>query len=181
MTLSAEDAKLYYQLWLPLLDYVNRKYKVVRGMKNIPESDSIDPMGAKKIADTLWENTEVIDSFLKDNPDLPGEHREILRSWKRRVIGDFLMERHLKKGTIFISVENGEVYQVQGIISTWEEMFPGYPLPMVVRATFIPFRDVIISDGLVIPYTVGFGGGMKKLLKERYMEVKQSGGIHRSL
>ena len=27
-TLSKEDGKLYYKLWLPLLDYVNKKYKI---------------------------------------------------------------------------------------------------------------------------------------------------------
>lgn len=28
MTLSREDGQLYYKLWLPLLDYVNKKYRV---------------------------------------------------------------------------------------------------------------------------------------------------------
>ena len=27
MTLSQEDGQLYYKLWLPLLDYVNKKYR----------------------------------------------------------------------------------------------------------------------------------------------------------
>ena len=91
------------------------------------------------------------------------------------------MERHLKKGTIFISMEDEQVYQVSGIISSWEEMFYGAPMPLIVEATFIPFRDVIISDGLVIPYNIMLGGGMKRMFKDVYMAAKKSGQIHRSL
>lgn len=32
MTLLKEDGQLYYRLWLPLLDYVNRKYEVRKEM-----------------------------------------------------------------------------------------------------------------------------------------------------
>ena len=84
------------------------------------------------------------------------------------------MERHLKKGTIFISLDNEEMYQVSGIISSWEEMFYGAPMPLVIEATFMPFRDVIISDGLVMPYNILVGGGMKRMLKDAYMAAKRA-------
>ena len=92
-----------------------------------------------------------------------------------------MMERHLKKGTIFISLENEEVYQASGIISSWEEMFYGAPMPLIIEATFMPFRDVIISDGLVMPYNILVGSGMKKMFKDIYMAAKKDGRIHRSL
>ena len=91
------------------------------------------------------------------------------------------MERHLKNGTIFISMEDEEVYQVSGIISSWEEMFCGAPMPLMVEATFIPFRDVIISDGLVMPYNIIMGSGIKRSLKDVYMDAKKNGRIHRTL
>ena len=91
------------------------------------------------------------------------------------------MERHLKKGSIFISLENEEVYQVSGIISSWEEMFYGAPMPLIVEATFMPFKDVIISDGLVMPYFVIVGGGMRQMFKDVYLTAKKNGRIHRSL
>lgn len=91
------------------------------------------------------------------------------------------MERHLKKGTIFISMEDEQVYQVSGIISSWEEMFYWAPMPLIVEATFLPFRDVIISDGLVMPYNIMIGSGMKRMFKDVYMAAKKSGQIHRSL
>lgn len=76
------------------------------------------------------------------------------------------MERHLKRWTIFISMDDEEVYQVSGILSSWEEMFYGAHLPILVGATFIPFRDVIISDGLVMSYNIIMGAGIKRVMKD---------------
>ena len=115
MTLSQEDGQLYYKLWLPLLDFVNKKYRVNRKLKNIATAKSLDPAEVKKVANKLWSEVVIIDDYLKECVDLPEEHKEIIRSWKRRVQGKFMMERHLKKGTIFISLENEEVYQVSGM------------------------------------------------------------------
>ena len=181
MTLSQEDGQLYYKLWLPLLDFVNRKYRVNRKLKSIATAEELDPAEVKKVANKLWSDVAIIDDYLKENDDLPEEHKEIVRSWKRRIQGKFLMERHLKKGTIFISLDNEEVYQVSGIISSWEEMFYGAPMPLVIEATFMPFRDVIISDGLVMPYNILVGGGMKRMFKDAYMAAKKSGQIRQML
>ena len=181
MTLSQEDGQLYYKLWLPLLDFVNRKYRVSRKLKSIATAKELDPTEIKKVANRLWSDVTIIDDYLKERGDLPEEYRKLIQSWKRRIQGRFLMERHLKKGTIFISLENEEVYQVSGIISSWEEMFYGAPMPLILEATFMPFRDVIISDGLVMPYNVLVGGGMKRMFKNVYMNAKKSGRIHQSL
>jgi hypothetical protein len=54
-------------------------------------------------------------------------------------------------------------------------------MPVMLKATFIPFRDVIISDGLVMPYNIISGSGIKRMLKDVYMTAKQNGQIHRSL
>ena len=181
MTLSHEDGQLYYKLWLPLLDYVNKKYRINSKMKSIATAKSLNPADVKEVANKLWSEVTIIDDYLKENEGLSEEHKEIVRSWKRRIQGKFLMERHLKKGTIFISLENEEVYQVSGIISSWEEMFFGAPMPLMLEATFMPFRDVIISDGLVMPYNILIGGGMKRMFKDVYMAAKKSGRIHQSL
>lgn len=181
MTLSQEDGQLFYQLWLPLLDYVNERYHVCKDLKDMAAAKSLDPAEVKKVADKLWEHVDVIDSYLAERPDLPEDHREIIKGGKRRVQGQYIMERHLKKGTIFISMDEEEVYQVSGIISSWEEMFYGAPMPLMVEATFIPFRDVIISDGLVRPYSVMLGSGIKRMCKDIYMAAKKDGRIHRSL
>ena len=72
----------------------------------------------------MWENVSLIDDYLSDcGKKLADDHKQIIAGWKNCLQGKFVMERHLKKGTIFISLEDAEVYQIQGIISSWEEMF----------------------------------------------------------
>ncbi len=182
MTLSEKDGQLFYKLWMPLLDYVNKKYKINKKLKNMPGAKVLDPQEVKEIANVLWENADIIDQYLVELGNLmPDEHREIIASWKNCISGTFAMERHLKNGTIFISLEDEKVYQVQGIISSWEEMFPYAPLPIVMQATFIPFRDVIISDGLVMEYPIRIGGNMAKQFKDIYMREKKNGTIIRTL
>lgn len=182
MTLSEKDGQLFYKLWMPLLDYVNKKYKINKKLKNMLGAKVLDPQEVKEIANVLWENADIIDQYLAELGNLmPDEHREIIASWKNCISGTFAMERHLKKGTIFISLEDEKVYQVQGIISSWEEMFPYAPLPIVMQVTFIPFRDVIISDGLVMEYPIRIGGNMAKQFKDIYMREKKNGTIIRTL
>jgi len=42
MTLEKQDAELFYQLWFPLLDFVNQKYRVCPGMGTIDRSRGVD-------------------------------------------------------------------------------------------------------------------------------------------
>ena len=50
-----------------------------------------------------------------------------------------------------------------------------------MEATFIPFRDVITSDGLVMPYNIVIGKNMEKQFKDVYMSAKKSGTLIKSL
>lgn len=178
MKLSKEDGQLFYKLWLPLLDYVNRKYRINRGMKKMGGEKKLDSAAAKQIADRLWDDVSVIDEYLAEYADdMPEDHKNIIHSWKCRVKGTFILERHLKSGSIFISMEDERVYKVCGIVSSWEEMFPCIPVPIVLEAVFIPYRDVLISDGLVIPYNVAIGPSMAKQLKALYMTAKKNGTL----
>lgn len=182
MKLSEKDGQLFYKLWLPLLDYVNKKCKVNRKLKNIATAKNLEPSEVKEVANVLWDDISLIDQYLaEDGADLLEEHRSIVSSWKHCVQGHFIMERHLKSGTIFISEEGEKVYQVYGIISSWEEMFQYVPMPLLIEATFIPFRDVIISDGLVASYPIVIGKNMAKQMKNIYMEAKKKGKIIRTM
>ena len=182
MVLSNEDADLFYELWPLVLDYVNKKYKINSAIKNVFDARPLNPQDVKEIADRMWDDVSVIDEFLdKNNSEISGEHKEIIKGWKRRVRGDFLLERNLKKGSMFISMEGEQVYQVSGIQSSWEEMFWYTPMPVMMKATLIPFKDVIISDGLVMAYSVRVGPTMKRNYKDIYITAKNSGLIHKTL
>ena len=95
-----------------------------------------------------------------------------MAGWKRRKAGRYILERHLKKDSVFISAEDGAVYMVKGLFSTWAEMLG--ECPVLLDAVLIPFRDSIISDGLVAPYNINFGKGATEDFKEAYMNAKRN-------
>ena len=180
MVLSKEDAKLFYELFFPLLNYINNKFKINNEIQKLYYGKAVDLHAAKEIADRLWGNTELIDEYLAEKK-LPEKHKNIIWGWKKRISGKFIVERHLKKGTIFIQAENNEVYLVSGIISSWEEMLCGRPLPVIMEAVLIPFGNVIISDGLVSVSNIFFGKNLRSEFKDIYLSAKKTGNIHSSL
>ena len=179
MRLSENDAKLFYATWLPLLDYVNEKRKVNPNLRNMASASSLNPRDVKEVANVLWSEPTLIDDYLRDNEGLT--EQELLSSWKRRVNGKFLLERILKKGAILISLDDETVYQVSGIISTWEEMFGSIRLPMMMETTLIPFHDVIISDGLIERFPISFGGNMTRSFKDIYINAKNNNKVKKQL
>ena len=114
MTLKPEDAALFYELFMPLLNYVHH-----------------------------WTSFE--------------------------------------KGSIFISTKGESVYLVNGIIDSWEDMLLGVPTPIIVDAVLLPFKDCIITDGLVSVIPVRFGGNYTRSFKEIYMTAKRNGSIIKSI
>lgn len=175
MKLKPEDAALFYKLFLPLLDYVNESFHVT--VEDVRFTGKrIDPSNAAEVARYLWERTSIIDDYVTETK-LPTEHKEILLGWKRCIPGAFIIERHLKKGSVFISANNNSVYLVNGIIDSWEEMLSDYPTPLIVEATLLPFKNVIISDGLVSAFPICFGRNSAAEFKETYMTAKQNHSI----
>ncbi|MCR4889975.1 MAG: hypothetical protein K5979_12475 [Ruminococcus sp.] len=78
MKLKPEDAGLFYELFLPLLDYVNENYHVTIDKMRF-DGEIIDPRDALEVASFLWERTEIIDDYVTETA-LPEEHREIVLS-----------------------------------------------------------------------------------------------------
>ena len=141
---------------------------------------SVDMRDAKTIANHIWGHTEVIDEYLSEAA-LPAEHCEIVIRWKKCRPGKYILERHLRKGSVFISADSAEVYMVLGLYSTWEEVLSGRPLPVLLDAVLLPFRDRIINDGLVVSRNITFGRGAAADFKDAYMDAKKNGKICFSL
>ena len=122
----------------------------------------------------------IIEEYLRSRKNrISEDDAAILSSWKRRIADDFFLERHLKSGSVLISSSTGEVYLVSGIISSWEGIFYYRNPSIMINAVLIPFKNVIISNGLVLPYNMYFGTNAKAGFKEQYMHSKKNVLIHR--
>lgn len=181
MKLPEQDADLFYELMWALQIFVNQKFKILPNVKTLDAYSDLPSAEKMKVRQKLYENIDLIDVFVKKNPQgFSTEKLAIVSKWKQFVSGDFHIERILKKYAIFISTES-EVYAVLGLYDEIDEIFYKGQLPILVKAVLLPFKGKIIHDGLLQGYNVLFGGGISSGLKEDYMVAKQNGRIIETL
>ena len=183
-TLSPEDRKTFFRLFIPLLDFTNQKYEINEYLREALHMGRPDVQELKKVANVLWENPETIDEYIEATEKqfgLEEDDRRLLEGWRHPVSGRFILERHLSKGSVFIETESLNVYLVKGLTDPWREMFADFKPPILLQANLIPFGNCIISDGLVYSQNIIFGSGAKSDFKDLYMSAKQNGKIITSL
>ncbi|GBC61973.1 hypothetical protein DENIS_2936 [Desulfonema ishimotonii] len=181
MKLSTQDADLFFEIMWGLQYFVNQKLKILPDVQSPEAYIDCATEEKSKVRDALYENSDLIDDFIDENPrDFSTDRLEIVNSWKRFVADDFYIERILKKYAVFIASDN-TVYGVLALYDAFEDMIHKSRLPLRVGAVLLPFKGNIIYDGLFQVYNVFFGGGISRDLKEIYMAAKQNGKIVESL
>ncbi len=177
--LSTESAALFYRAWGALLTWVNEERKVVPPFPPPTPGRPIAPALANQVRKVLWGDDALREKFLAEGAaSLGSAERDLIASWHHRVSDDFIIFKHLKKHSIFMGKG---IYAVLGIFTPLEEMLP--ELPTLVSATLLPFRDVIIIDGILEtrgPQII-FGGGMKRSLKTEYDAARHAGMVRTRL
>jgi hypothetical protein len=178
MNLSESDVKLFYRLYHSLLLYVNNSYKIFEGLHKPAELHKFNLDDLQKLKDKLYGSPDLIDSFVKANPEnFLSEELEIVSAWKNFVRGRFHIVRYLKNYTVFLDwSQNPRAYGVLGIITSLEEMM-GPNLPIMVDATLLPFKNRIIYDGTLLPFSVLFGSGIRRSINDSYSQAKSLGII----
>lgn len=176
MELTQDDVALFYDVFFKLIDYTNDRYQVVPGLPKASGAKDVNPAAIMPVRDKLWESDDVINRIISDNPFSFAERTlSLVASWKRRIVGDFLIYKHLKKYTIFIG--NGGLYGVVGLASPIEDVFPSFALPRYARVALLPFEGKIIYDSLLYTYNITFGSGARKSFNEEYRELKNKAGV----
>lgn len=180
MAFSTEDIKLFYKLWLSVLQFTNNRNHVTGGLPEVlVETDVLNthPEEIDRVSSYLFEHREIFEDYASENPDhLDKEELETIRSWKYAVNGSFFLERILKKGGMLIS-DNDRVYCVSPLVSSWQEMVRYQQLPVMIETTLLPFKNQITYDGLLRKMPMMFGPGVRSNLKEVYSIVRKAGAI----
>lgn len=181
MKLSSQDAELFFKLMWPLQVFVNRKRHLISDVKTVDDYQNRSMKDKLLVRDALYDHPELIEAFIRENPDhLSGDELNIIAQWRHFIRGDFYIERFLKKYAVFI-MSNDRVYGVLGLHESLQEIIPPAALPTPVKAVLLPFKDVIVYDGLLQGYNVIIGSGIAGELKESYMAAKQADRIITSL
>ena len=183
MKLSADEVDLFYRLYHSLFMYVNKKTKTIRGISSLEDLRKQPMEKIMKLRDRLYKHPEMIDSFVSENPlDYSDSDLKIIGSWKNFVKGDFLVVRHLRNYTVFLSIGEKplKAYGVLGLVDPLEELIGPY-LPVMVETVLLPFNDKITYDSIISSYSISFGGEMRRSFNDAYQEAKMRFGIITSL
>lgn len=180
MLLSPDDAALFYRAWGALLTWVNDQRSIVPRFPRQMAGQPLDASLTNQIRKVVWAEDALREQFLAEGAaDLGSEERDLVASWEHRVPGKFIILRHLQKHSIFMS--KGDVYGVLGIYTPFAELIPH--VPMFVEATLLPFRDVIITDGILEspPMQLSFGGGAQRIFEEQYRKARATSQVRTAL
>lgn len=182
MSLSKEDAELYYKLHWSILFYVNQKLSLLKGLTSLYQVRKTPFKELNKIRDKLYKGTDLIDSFIRENPSsFSSNELEIVAGWRHYIKKRFVILRYLQNYTIFLDIdEPPKAYGVLALTTPLDEMF-GPVLPLMVEATLLPFKDRIIYDGIILGDNIIFGGGIRRDFNDAYQQAKARFGIILSL
>src|SRR5439155_729383 len=143
---------------------------------------SLSPEVRLKVRDAFLKHTDLIEKFADENPvHLPTDELDIVRSWRHLVHGKFYVFRQLKKYMVFLSTDKQPIaYGVLALSQPFEELIGPY-LPVLTETVLLPFKGMIVYDGLMSSYCVSFGPGIRRSLNESFKEAKARHGIVTSL
>jgi hypothetical protein len=170
MILEPDEAELFDRAWWPLLEWVNKRRKVV------PTFARDQPAIVNKVRKVLWSDDRLIDAYVKG--PVGDAERALITSWKRRTSDIYMVFKHMKKHSIFMTKK---VYAVLGIHTPIAEFLP--TLPTLVGAVLLPFGDRIIIDGLLesTDLQIKFGYGARGMLQQQYREAIRANKLVTSL
>lgn len=172
MVLNDEQNDRFFDTMDSLLYYVNERFRVVEGF-SLDFATALDDVKGSLVAHTLWENVEIIDEFVRDNPHrLSQKCLETALSWKNALPGLYTLVRY-QSGRAVLMGEAG-VFSVAGV--TYELEGEIGPAPAYVELVLLPFDDLIVYDGFMQAYdTEGTPAELQRIQDEFENRCAQGG------
>ncbi len=183
MLLEPQDVELFFRLHRALMFFVNQRLKVIPNkVASSEEFAALSPDVQLKVRDALNANLDLIESFVDENPaNLSDDELDIVRSWRHLVTGRFYVFRELKKHSVFLTPTDPAIaYGVLALSQPFEDLIGPY-LPVLTQTVLLPFKGVIVYDGLMTSYRITFGPGIRRSLNESFKDAKARHGIVTSL
>lgn len=168
--LSEEEADLFYDCYLSLLEYINDKYHVCSHVNKIV-GVPIEPSDVVEIRNVLLEHPEDIDEFIRLNKIYFNEDEiQMIKNFKLMKFAHFVVVKYEKDYAVFMDGEN--FYAVKGARANISEMLEGVDLPALVDALLLPFEDSIVVDGVLQSYPIHLGDGYNNIILENMKKAR---------
>lgn len=102
------------------------------------------------IRKTWYEDPSFIDEFIKAARSLSYYDKYIITQWKQRIHDKFFLIKHTNEHSILFSSNDKTFYGALGLTDSIETVLSRAPSSLFVQTTLLPYRDIIIWDGLSV-------------------------------
>jgi hypothetical protein len=181
MNLTTLQVHSFYDIFIPLLVYVNGITETLSEEVLISLGNTYNPQAESELRAALWTNAWIIDDFIEENLyEFNSEDLEMVKSWKTFKYGDFTLGKVIRGRGMFMTYDEPRViYAVCPLFSSFEEILP--EIPIMVRTAIIPFDNVLIYDGSIASYPVRFGPDLREIINDWYINAKELNRIKTSM
>lgn len=138
--LSKEDAQLFNECYLSVLNFTNEKYKL--GEK-VEFSEKITT-----VLNKFWENRdEIIKQYMLRNPDKFNKEKiNIIRNFKNAIKGQFVFYK--VDGEYTLLYDDDDFYMIKENLRGVSNIFDENKNPLI-STVIIPFRGYIVTDVVI--------------------------------
>lgn len=165
--LSKQDAKLFYKIYFALLEFTNNKYKINPKLK-IYNKVGLNTYELKDIVEKFWANKDlIIFEFCMANPYKFNKEELIVTSEFKKGFRDIFIVA--KYELVYTAVMNKDrTYMIKGINDNIDNIISYQDLPLFVMTSIIPFKNVLIYDGLLMKLGIVMENDFTKIIEEQY-------------
>lgn len=167
--LCQKDANEFYKLYFALLNYTNNKYNINHKIKKIYKQEGIDVYQLQPIDEYLWNNKNIIDEFIEQNPyHFSKEELEEIKEFKKSISNDKLIIVGFTKEYAEILSDDGKLYMVKGIRANLDRVIDPSTIPTVIKTTLLTFKENIVFNGFLSNININLSNEIKESILNEY-------------
>lgn len=170
MLLSKEQFLDFMSANLKFLYYCGIHTGLLDPKISLEDFQRMDMTTKSEMRDKTLENPQLISYYLDDNSEyLSGREIEIIDNLRYRITSEFIFYKCLPDYAIFYQIITRAFYAVKGLSSRFDELVPDYP--KIVQASILPFDDIFVIDGFLVPISEKIEGQIRRELDELYEDA----------
>lgn len=178
-----EELREFREVQQMIMHFVNQRLRILSARFDDPAGFFDFPIEQQALVrNALMKNLDLIDAFTsEERSELTDKQISIVSDWKYGIRGRFVVYRRLTNDTVFLSRRKPTTaYGVRELCRPIESVI-GQPLPSLVDTVLLPYKNSIVTDGIILSYPMKYGPEGRGGLNEEYRRAKERHGIVRSI
>lgn len=162
--LSKKDVKLFFKLYFALLEFTNDKFNIVPGLK-IYNKVGLNPALLDDIIAKFWKQKDaLLFEFCIANPyKFNKEEIDIVKEFRKGFRGNIIVVKYEKEYTVVLA--DSKFYMIKGLNDNIDNCVSYKRLPYLGVTAIMPFKDVLIYDGMILGMNVDFSNEVDEMLE----------------